>query len=311
MIMDRFASMRTFVAVAEAASFAAAARALGQSPPAVTRAVAALEERIGARLFHRTTRSVRLTDAGTRYLGDAKRILAELEEAEASAAGAHAAPRGQLGVTASLMFGRMYVAPLVLEFLARHPAVTARMMLADRLVDMMEEGLEVAVRIAHLEDSSLTAVRVGSVRRIICAAPSYLAERGRPRTPADLAGAKMVTFANGPVPDPWIFLRDGKRETFTPAAQLVANSNEVTIAAAEAGRGFVRALSYQVASQLRAGTLEIVLADYEEPPLPVHVIHVAGRRASARVRAFVDLAVDRLRRDPALNGAIAAGERGE
>ncbi|HEY7610604.1 MAG TPA: LysR family transcriptional regulator [Alphaproteobacteria bacterium] len=295
--MDRLDSMRIFVAVAEAASFAGAARQLGQSPPAVTRAVAALEERIGARLFHRTTRSVRLTDVGARYLGDAKRILAEIEEAEGSAAGAHAAPRGQLGVTASLMFGRMYVAPILLDFLARFPAVTARMMLADRLVDLMEEGLEVAVRIAHLEDSSLTAVRVGAVRRVICASPAYLAAHGRPRTPADLAGAPMVTFANGPVPDPWIFVRDGQRATFAPTAQLIANSNEVTVAAAEAGRGYVRALSYQIAPQLRAGTLEIVLGDYEEPPLPIHVVHIAGRRASARVRAFVDFAVERLRKE--------------
>jgi DNA-binding transcriptional LysR family regulator len=294
--MDRFDSMRAFVAVADAASFAAAARQLGQSPPAVTRAVAALEERIGARLLHRTTRHVRLTDAGARYLIDAKRILAEVEEAEGSAAGAHAAPRGQLGLTAPVMFGRMYVAPIVLEFLARHPAVTARMLLADRLVDMMEEGLEVAVRIAHLEDSSMTAVRVGEVRRVVCASPSFLAKAGRPRTPADIARASLVTFATGPVPAPWVFAKDGAVERFVPQARFSANSNDVTIGAAEAGAGFVRALSYQVAPQVRAGTLEIVLPDYEEPPLPVHVVHVAGRRASARLRAFVDFAVERLRK---------------
>lgn len=295
--MDRLGSMRAFVAVAEAASFAAAARQLGQSPPAITRAVAALEERIGARLLHRTTRSVRLTEAGTRYLGDAKRILAEIDEAEASAAGAHATPRGQLGVTASVMFGRMYVAPILLDFLARHPGVTARMLLADRVVDLMEENLEVAVRIAHLEDSSLTAVRVGEVRRVICAAPSFLKKQGRPKTPADLAGAKLVSFTNGLAPDPWIFVEQGRRESFVPAAQFLANSNDVTIAAAEAGHGLVRALSYQIAPQLRARTLEIVLAAYEEPPLPIHIVHIAGRRASARVRAFVDFAVERLRRE--------------
>ncbi len=295
--MDRFDSMRAFVAVAEAASFAAAARQLGQSPPAVTRAVAALEERIGARLFHRTTRTVRLTDAGQRYLGDAKRILAEIEEANASAAGAHAAPRGQLGLTAPVMFGRMYVAPVLLDFLARHPAVTARMLLADRVVDLMEEGLEVAVRIAHLEDSSLTAVRVGAVRRVICASPAFLARHGRPRRPADLKDAPLVSFAGSPVPDAWDFVENGATRSFVPAAQLVANSNDVTLAAAEAGCGFVRALSYQVAPQLRAGTLEIVLAEFETPPLPVHVVHVAGRKASARVRSFVDFAVERLRKD--------------
>ncbi len=298
--MDRFDAMRAFVAVADAASFAAAARLLGQSPPAVTRAVAALEERIGARLLHRTTRRVQLTDAGARYLADARRILAELDEAEASAAGAHMAPRGQLGLTAPVMFGRMYVAPIVLDFLARHPAVTARMMLADRVVDMMEEGLEVAVRIAHLEDSSLTAVRVGEVRRVVCASPSFLARHGRPRAPADVTRASLVTFATGPVPDPWVFAKDGAVERFAPDARFSANSNDVTIAAAEAGAGFVRALSYQIAPQLRAGTLEIVLPEYEEPPLPVHVVHIAGRRASARLRAFVDFAVERLRRDLAM-----------
>lgn len=298
--MDRFDAMRAFVAVAEAASFAAAARLLGQSPPAVTRAVAALEERIGARLLHRTTRRVQLTDAGARYLSDARRILAELDEAEASAAGAHSAPRGQLGLTAPMMFGRMYVAPIVLDFLARHPAVTARMLLADRLVDMMEEGLEVAVRIAHLEVSSLTAVRVGEVRRVVCASPAFLAKHGRPGGPADVARASLVTFATGPVPDPWVFAKDGAVERLVPEARFSANSNDVTIAAAEAGAGFVRALSYQITPQLRAGTLEIVLPEYEEPPLPVHVVHVAGRRASARLRAFVDFAVERLRRDLAM-----------
>jgi DNA-binding transcriptional LysR family regulator len=295
--MDRLESMRAFVAVADAASFAGAARLLGQSPPAVTRAVAALEERIGARLLHRTTRSVRLTDAGARYLVDAKRILAEVEEAEASASGAHTAPRGQLGLTAPVMFGRMYVAPLLLDFLARYPAVTARMMLADRLVDLMEEGLEVAVRIAHLEDSSLTAVRVGEVRRVICASPAFLAKHGRPRAPADVAHASIITFATGPVAEPWVFAKDGVVERMLPDARFSANSNDVTIAAAVAGAGFVRSLSYQVAPEIRAGTLEIVLAEYEEPPLPVHIVHIAGRRASARLRAFVDFAAERLRKD--------------
>jgi DNA-binding transcriptional LysR family regulator len=206
---------------------------------------------------------VRLTDAGARYLIDAKRILAEVEEAEASAAGAHAAPRGQLGLTAPVMFGRMYVAPLLLDFLARYPAVTARMMLADRLVDLMEEGLEVAVRIAHLEDSSMTAVRVGDIRRVICAAPEFLAKQGRPRAPADVARASIITFATGPVPEPWVFKRGGVVERMLPDARFSANSNDVTIAAAVAGAGFVRALSYQVAPELRAGKLEIVLADYE------------------------------------------------
>jgi DNA-binding transcriptional LysR family regulator len=178
--------------------------------------------------------------------------------------------------------------------------VTARLLLSDRLVDLMEEGLEVAVRIAHLEDSAMTAVRVGEVRRVVCAAPSFLEKHGRPRAPADVERASLVTFATGPVPDPWVFAKGGAVERFVPEARFSANSNDVTIAAAEAGAGFVRALSYQIAPQLRAGTLEIVLPDHEEPPLPVHVVHIAGRRASARLRAFVDFAVERLRRDLAM-----------
>lgn len=295
--MDRLDSMRVFVAVAEAASFTAAARRIGQSPPAVTRAVAALEEHIGARLFHRTTRSVRLTESGALYLADCKRILGEVEEAEASAAGSHAEPRGQLGVTAPVMFGRLYVAPVLLDFLARFPAVSARMLLADRVVDLMDEGLEAAIRIAALEDSSLTAVRVGAVRRIVCASPGYLAAHGRPRTPRDLLGGRAIAFASGTGPEPWPFRVNGKAEALDPPAQLVVNSNDVAIAAGVAGRGFVRSLSYQVAAHVRAGQLEIVLAEFEPPPLPIHIAHVAGRRASARLRAFVDFAVERLRNE--------------
>ena len=178
--------MRVFVAVAEAQGFAAAARRLALSPPAVTRAVSALEERIGARLLHRTTRLVRLTEAGQRFLADAKRILGEIDEAEASAAGAYAAPRGQIAVTAPVMFGRMHVAPIVLDFLERHPQVSVRLVLLDRIADLMEEGFDVAVRIAHLPDSSLTALKVGAVRRVVCASPEYLERHGTPQTPADL-----------------------------------------------------------------------------------------------------------------------------
>src|SRR5262245_52967647 len=185
--MDRLDAMRVFIAVAEAQGFAAAARRLAMSPPAVTRAVAALEERLGARLLHRTTRMVRLTEAGTRFLADCRRILGEIEGAEASAAGAYASPRGQLTLTAPVMFGRMHVAPLVLDFLARHRDVSIRLVMLDRIADLMEEGIDVAVRIAHLPDSALTALRVGAVRRVVCASPAYLKAHGTPEAPADPA----------------------------------------------------------------------------------------------------------------------------
>ncbi|MCC6468805.1 MAG: LysR family transcriptional regulator [Alphaproteobacteria bacterium] len=299
--MDRLDAMRVFVAVADRAGFAAAARGLGLSAPAATRAIAALERRVGTRLMQRTTRRLRLTEAGQRYLADCKRILGEIDEAEASAAGAHAEPRGPLGITAPAMFGRVFVAPIAIEFAERHPQVAARLFLADRLVDLIDEGYDVAVRIAHLADSALTAVRVGSVRRVICASPTYLAQHGMPRTPADLQRFDAIAFAPiGPAQE-WSFRVGQRTQTIRPPARLVANTAEVAVAAAVAGRGLTSVLSYQVGPELRAGKLKLVLADHELPPVPVQVVHHEGRRASARVRAFVDLAVERLRAEKALN----------
>jgi DNA-binding transcriptional LysR family regulator len=299
--MDRFEAMRVFTAVAEGGGFAAASRALGLSPPAVTRAVAALEERVGTRLLTRTTRVVRLTEAGTRYLADCKRILGEVEEAEASAAGAHAEPRGTLNLTASVMFGRQYVAPILFDFLAQHPKVVVRAMLLDRIVDMMEEGIDVAVRIAHLPNSGLSAVRVGQVRRVVCGSPDYLAAHGTPRTLEDLARHEAAVFAPGPAAVDWNFAGPGGRGmNVQPRTQLIVNTVDMTIAAALAGRGLARVLSYQVADELQAGRLKIVLEAFEPPPLPIHIVHLEGRRAAARVRAFVDFAVERLRANAAL-----------
>ena len=304
--MDRLAAMKVFAAVAEEESFASAARLLGLSPPAVTRAVAALEERIGARLLDRTTRRVRLTEAGSRFLDDCKRILTEIDEAEASAAGAHAQPRGPLAVTAPVMFGRMHVAPVVLDFLTRYPGVTPRLMLLDRVVDLMEEGLDVAIRIAHLPDSSLSAVRVGTVRRVVCASPHYLQARGTPQTPSDLAGHDAILFAHAGATLEWPFVSKQRIQTAKPRTQFAVNTADVAIAAAVAGHGLTNVLSYQIAPELAAGRLQIVLAAFEPPPLPIHIVHLAGRQASARVRAFVDFAAARLRKDAALNAVTPA-----
>lgn len=299
--MDRIDAMRVFVTVAEQQGFAAAARLMSLSAPAATRAVAAIEQRIGARLLERTTRQVRLTDAGRRYLADAKRILAEIDEADAAAAGSHAAPRGTLAVTASVMFGRMYVAPVLTEFLARHPQVNARLFLADRVVDLIEEGLDVAVRIAHLQDSALSALRVGTVRRVVVASPDYLVRHGTPREPAALKDHRTIGFAPAAAQLPWQFVKDGRTLTVDPPSQLVANAAEVAISAALAGGGLARVLSYMVARDVREGRLKIVLAGYEQPAVPINLVHLAGRRANARVRAFLDFAAERLRRNRALN----------
>ena len=300
--MDRLDAMRVFIAVAEEQGFSSAARRLAMSPPSVTRAVAALEERVGARLLRRTTRIVRLTEAGTRFLADCKRILGELEEAEAAAAGAHAEPRGQLGVSAPVMFGRLFVAPILLDFLARYPEVTAQTLLVDRIVDLMDEGLDVAVRIADLADSSLSAVRVGWMRRVVCASPAYLAAHGMPKTPADLSHLDAIAFSSSAAQPEWRFSSGSKTTTIRPVAHLIANTAEVAVAAAVAGRGVTRVLAYQIAAELGSGHLRIVLPEFEQPPLPIHVVHLEGRRAVARVRAFIDFAVDRLRADPRLQG---------
>jgi DNA-binding transcriptional LysR family regulator len=299
--VDRLDTMRAFVAVAEEQGFAAAARRLAMSPPAVTRAIVALEDRIGTRLLHRTTRTVRLTEAGTRFLADCKRILGELDEAEASAAGSHAEPRGRLAVTASVMFGRLYVAPVVLDFLALNPRVTARTLFVDRVVDLVDEGLDVAVRIAHLPDSSLTALRVGAVRRVVCASPDYLARRGTPRRLDELAQHDAIVFSPAEAAEDWSFGAGSPGETVRPPARLIVNSAEVAIAAAAAGHGITRVLSYQAAAEVRAGRLAIVLAALEPPAIPISVVYPEGRRAAAKVRAFVDFAAARLRADAALN----------
>ncbi len=290
--------MRAFIAVAEEQGFAPAARRLALSPSAVTRAISALEERIGALLLHRTTRVVRLTEAGTRFLADCKRILGEIEDAETSAAGSHAEPRGQVAVTAPVMFGRIYVAPIVFDFLAHHPQVSARTLFVDRVVDLIDEGIDVGVRIAHLPDSSLRAMRVGSVRRVVCASPAYLAAHGTPQTPAELSKLDGINFSLSAAPGQWAFVSG---ETDNPPARLVVNSNDTAIAAAVAGHGIARVLSYQISAELRAGKLEIVLADFEPPPVPISVVYAEGRRAAAKVRAFVDFAAARLRSDDSLS----------
>jgi DNA-binding transcriptional LysR family regulator len=297
--LDRFEAMRVFVTVAQEGSFAAASRRLALSPPAVTRAVAGLEGRLGARLFVRTTRAVRLTEVGTRYLADAKRILAEIAEAEATAAGAEAEPRGTLSVTAPSMFGRRHVAPHVLAFVTRHSAANVRALFVDRMVDLVEEGVDVAVRIAHLPDSSLTAVRVGSVRRVVCASPAYLAAHGAPRTPADLPDHQAIVFSPSTAITPWGFAAGVT--VAPPPARLVASTSDLAIAATLAGVGLTGVLSYQVRDEIGDGRLVRLLTDHEPEPLPVHVVFPQGRTASARVRAFVDIVVAGLRADPALH----------
>lgn len=298
--MDRFHAMRVFMRIAETGGFAEAARQLHMSPPAVTRAVAALEDAIGARLLTRTTRSVRLTDAGARYVEDCRTILAAIEEAEAAAAGLYATPSGMLTVTASVMFGQIYIMPVMIEFLDRHPRVRGQVLLLDRVVNLVDEGVDVAIRIGELPDSSYRAVRIGSVRRVVCGSPDYFAEHGLPRTPSDLAGHRIVAATSAWPSLEWRFGRQAEFAVNVKPA-LSCNSNEATISAVRSGWGLTRALSYQVGPDLVSGGLQTVLEEFEQPPLPVHIVHAGGSNASAKVRAFIDFARDRLRANPAFN----------
>jgi DNA-binding transcriptional LysR family regulator len=298
--MDRFQSLQVFVKVAERGGFAAAARALAISPPAVTRAVAALEDRIGTRLLIRTTRSLRLTESGERFLEDSRRILMDLEEAEESAIGAHAAPRGELRVTAPVLFGRNFVGPILGDFLDCFPLVSAQTLFVDRIVNLMDEGLDVAIRIGDLPDSSLSAVRVGSVRRVAFAAPGYLSRHGTPRHPKDLVHHRLILALATGGSSEWRFQEQGTPLTVKLNARLRMNTNDAVIDLVARGWGLSRLLSYQIAPYLAAARLETVLVDYEPPPLPIHVVHQEGRRTSAKLRAFVDFMVERLRADPAI-----------
>ncbi len=290
--MDRLENMRIFVTVAENSGFAAAARQLKLSPPVVTRAVAALEEHIGARLLSRTTRTVRLTESGERFFLDAKRILSEVAEAESSAAGAHGELRGTLTVTAPTLFGRMHVAPLLCDFLAKYRGVMSRCLFVDRVVNMADEGIDVAVRIMHLPDSSLTAVRVGSVRRILVASPGYLKKHRKIRALEDLREHDCFGVDSALGRPLWTF---GEGHSVQPRMRLVCNTPDVTIAAAIAGQGVTRAASYQVAEHIRDGRLVNVLPEVDREPIPVHVVYLEGAKAAQRCRAFVDFVVPRLR----------------
>jgi DNA-binding transcriptional LysR family regulator len=309
LFMDHLEGLKIFVAVAELQGFAPAARRLSLSPPAVTRAVAALEHRLGAQLLHRSTRSVRLTDIGERFLDDCRRVLADLEEAEALAGGAHAVPQGQLAITAPAMFGRLHVVPIALDFLSLHPQISVRSYFVDRIVHLLDEGFDVALRIARLPDSGMTAVNVGSVRRVVVASPAYLDRHGTPTAPADLQQHDAIGFTQSAGAVPWSFSLPGAatgtpRELVQPRMRLLANAGEVGIDAALRGHGVTRALSYQIDEHVRAGRLRILLAAYEPTPIPVHLVYVAGRKAPAKVRAFVAFAVDRLRREPVLQAQV-------
>ncbi len=286
--MDRTAAMAAFVAVADAKGFATAARTLKLSPSAVTRLVAALEDELEIRLLQRTTRSVSLTDAGARYLERVRHVLAALAEAETAARSERTEPTGRLVVSAPNVFGRREVAPLLAELLAKHPAITAELELSDRNASLVDEGIDVAVRIGVLADSTLHARVVGRTRRVVVATPAYLATRKRLRTPDDVAHHRVLQFTGLGTEPVWRFNDRGRDQSIAPS--FASNSADAVIEHALAGGGLAMVLSYQVADALRDGSLEIVLARYEPPPIPIHLVYPSGRLLSATLKAFLALA---------------------
>ena len=295
--MDRIDAMKVFVTALDEGSLAGAGRKLGRSPAAVSRAIAFLEARVGAELLHRTTRSIKMSGIGEHFAATCRRVLVDLERAEIMAAGEHATPRGTLTLTAPVLLGEAVLRPILDGFLDATPTVSARLRLLDRSVNLIEEGIDIALRIGQLADSTLIAIRVGEVRRVVVAAPRYLTRHPRITGPADLVDHQIIAYGQCDL-ESWSFPPSpgcSVPRIIQIAPRLIINSTRGALASAADGRGITRVLSYQIADQVREGVLEIVLADHEPPPLPVHVIAPHGRLSVPKVRAFVDFAVPRLR----------------
>ncbi len=298
--MDRFHEIEVFIAVNDAGSFAKAGRRLRMSPPAVTRAVSALEDRLGARLFQRTTRRLAITDVGARFLESARRILDDLGQAEREALGATATARGHLTITASVALGRSLLAPVARQFLAEYPEITLSVLLLDRVTNLIEEGLDAGIRVGDLPDSTMVARKLGSVRRILVASPGYIEKNGTPAVPSDLSQHTMIAFT-GLMPNrEWRFLdgRSGKAVSFLPRLEI--NDADSAMITAEAGEGITMALSYMVAERIRQGSLVQVLTDVTPPAVPVHLVYPQSRFLAPKLRAFTDFVAPRLKR--ALDG---------
>jgi DNA-binding transcriptional LysR family regulator len=299
--MDQLHLMSVFVAVAELQGFAPAGRKLHMSPPAVTRAIAALENRVGVKLLSRTTRYVKTTEAGQRYLQDAKRILIEVERANEAAQGIHSEPKGLLRVTAPVLFGQQHVLPIVVNYLKQYPHAQVDSVFVDRVVNLLEEGFDVGIRIGHLPDSSMHARYVGQVSLQLVASPEYIKQHGLPQSPQALNEHTLIATSAGDLAHDWHFEKSGQLSTVRIQPQLSVNTNQAAIDAAKQHTGISRVISYQVAEELKQGQLKTLLTEYQLTPLPVHIVHREGPNASAKVRRFIDLLAARLKEDPVLN----------
>ncbi|MEG3146856.1 LysR family transcriptional regulator [Sphingomonas sp. RT2P30] len=301
--MDRFDAMATLIAAIDGGSLSAASRALGMPLATVSRKVSDLEAHLGTQLVIRTSRKLVLTEAGQIYLAASRRILDQIDEAERVASGEYRAPRGHLTITAPIMFGKLHVAPVVLAFLGAYPEIDARLVLADQVVNLIDDQLDVAVRIGSLPDSAMLATRLGAVRWVTCASPAYLAERGTPEAPEALGGHDCVMFEGLYASNVWTFGSERQRRAVPIKPRFAVNTADAAIAAAIGGGGITRVLSYQVADALNAGALRLILRDAEPDPLPVHLVHAGQALVPLKLRAFLDFATPRLK---AVLGALPA-----
>jgi DNA-binding transcriptional LysR family regulator len=292
--MDKIESLRVFVAVAQAGGFSAAARSLGLPVPTVSRKVAELEEALGVRLFERSTRSVVLTDVAQPYYESCRRLLDEMRDADESVSGGHRSPKGELTITAPVGFGRQHVQPVALEFLREYPEIDLRLLLVDRLVDLVDEHVDAALRISELPDSSLAVRPLGHIKRVVCASPGYLQQRGVPRHPSALIEHSCILWASLGARKAWLFRDEGKDAMFPIRVRLTTTLPESAIEAAQAGLGLTQVTSYQAEAAVRAGTLAAVLREHESPPTPVSLVHPSNRRVPLKLRAFLDFAAPRL-----------------
>ena len=299
--MDTFHLMKVYIAVAEEQGFSAASRRLNMSAPTVTRAVAHLEETLKVKLLNRTTRYVRMTEAGARYLEDAKRILHDVKVANEAALGINATPQGKISVTAPVLFGQQFVLPTITHYLVRYPQTQVNAVFLDRVVNLLEEGHDVGIRIGELLDSTMRAKKVGNVRLMLVASPEYLAKNGIPKNCQELSQHSLIAANTGSLNPDWQFLVNKQNQTVKINPRLTVTTNQAAINAAKNGLGITRIISYQVAEELKNNKLKILLEAFEYPAKPINIVHREDKFSSAKVRSFIDLLAEDLQANSALN----------
>ena len=293
--MDRFEAMSVLLAAVESGSLSAAGRRLGKPLTTVSRKLSELEAHLNIRLVNRGSRRLALTEAGRIYVAACKRILEEVREAERTAAGEYDSPKGDLIITAPMIFGRLYVVPIVAQFIKAYPGIKVELVLADRMLNLLEEPVDLALRVGKLPDSSLVAIRVGASRRVVCGSRTYFATHGTPRIPSELATHACVSFRGWVSPDTWIFRKGKSQVPVAIQSRLIVNTAEAALDAAIAGAGITCALSYQIDAAVRAGSLCIILREFEPAAVPVNLVYAASRHLPRKVRVFCEFAAPRLK----------------